>query len=176
MVLFSILDNLFIATRQINLVSILDLCSSGYCFYSNCKDSEGGRMRRQLSVQEKEICNNSIKRMSDQIDYLSYLKEYDELMSEEGVLISFDNEMVEYKNNLKAIKGNTPEDNFKRKYYQLMIKKGIRFNFKKKINDLKAEIKGISNDIETNKQNIKILKEQIKMGVEVKEDKPPIGV
>jgi len=135
-------------------------------------------MIRQLSNDERGIMKRQISRLTDELEYFNYLIRYNELMLESGLELSYDEEIKENREALKQIikKPKTRENLFKKKYYELMIDKGVRVNYKRKVAQTQKDLRTFKENIEEYKNRIKIMKDQIRNGVEVKEESKPLGV
>jgi len=57
------------------------------------------------------------------------------------------------------------------KYLDLMLNEGLELNFKQKLRELKVQKRDFEGLIKMNKDNIKILQQQIREGVEMKDVK-----
>ena len=57
------------------------------------------------------------------------------------------------------------------KYYTLMIDEGVEINVKRQLREYGAKLREVKNVLEVNKSTVKILKEQLVKGVEIKKIK-----
>lgn len=59
---------------------------------------------RQLTDQEKELTRKGIERMDTELRWMQFEKKYTELMLEEGLLINFQKQEAQFRNNLARTK------------------------------------------------------------------------
>mgnify|MGYP001604232535 CR=1 FL=1 len=59
--------------------------------------------RRQLSKEEKEICENQVLRLVEEVNKLKYLQKYATLLHDEGLEYSYKKQKEEYSEQLKNI-------------------------------------------------------------------------
>lgn len=67
---------------------------------------------RQLSDKEKELNNNSIKRLTKEIEHAEYLIEVEELQLRKGLRLSYEANIISTENKMKNYKA-TMESNTK---------------------------------------------------------------
>jgi len=74
-------------------------------------------------------------------------------------------------NNIKAKEKNEQEwFKYQIEFHALMLDKGLEVNYQKTLQEYKNKKKDFENQAEINKQAIKIIQEQMRNGVEMKED------
>lgn len=80
-----------------------------------------------------------------------------------------DKEKIINENQIKRLEEELKHFDFLGRYEDMMIKEGCYWNYKQKLKTHKGLRKDVDSDININKTKIKVLKEQIEKGVEIKE-------
>lgn len=123
-------------------------------------------MRRPLKPEEIELNNYSIKRLKEEIVDLELSLEENKLALEEGIDLAYKEQIKNYKKIIQESKKGSYES--KLANLKLRI---IKNNLPKQKRNYEQLIKEIENKIIFDKNQIDILIQQIKKGVEVKEMK-----
>ena|SRR3990167_1768863 len=123
-------------------------------------------MRRPLKPEEIELNNYSIKRLKEEIVDLELSLEENKLALEEGIDLAYKEQIKNYKKIIQESKKGSYES--KLANLKLRI---IKNNLPKQKRNYEQLIKEIENKIVFDKNQIDILIQQIKKGVEVKEMK-----
>ena len=58
-------------------------------------------MKRQLTKEEKEICNEQLNRLKGELEYQNYLLEYTNLILNKGLRLNYERELRNKKHNFK---------------------------------------------------------------------------
>lgn len=61
-------------------------------------------MKRPLTSEEKQLCENNLKRLKDEKEYLDFQVEYHEMMINKGLEQNFKRALAEFKNKLRDMK------------------------------------------------------------------------
>lgn len=95
---------------------------------------------RQLTTEEKTLCENAILNSTEQLDYLGYMKEYTTLVVEKGLYQNYQKQLKEAKSNLKELENQV--DQYERKIIILrdQIDNGVEV---KENNEVEIKIDGI---------------------------------
>ena len=123
-------------------------------------------MKRALTVDEKKLNSYSIKNYQDKIKDLELSFKENKLILDEGIDIAFKEQIDIYNKLLKDNKPNT----YNHKLSKIKIEV-IKYNYPKQKQQYSNLINEILDKIKFSKEQIKILKDQIHNGIEIKENK-----
>ena len=87
-----------------------------------------------------------------------------------------DNEKNFCKKQIERMKKEIKHFDYLCRYYKMMIDEGLYMNYLEKVDEFKATYNQILGELKTNYEKINLLNSQIINGVEVIEEKTPIGV
>jgi hypothetical protein len=91
-------------------------------------------MKRPLNKEEKELTEKGIKRVQDELDYLSYLEQHAKIMLDKGLELNFKKQLREYKDQYEQIISDIKHANQKIETMKDHLKKGVEV---KKVEEVK---------------------------------------